>query len=470
MNTTTHLAVDFGGGSGRVIAGTLDAEGRLTIKEIHRFANGPVERFDHLYWDFRRLADEMLEGLRKAAAACTNVVSIAVDTWGVDFGFLDHLGALPELVYCYRDPAWDAMLPLADAAVGNERLYAVSGLQPLAINSIYHLMWMRQARHDFPAGYRLLFMPDLFNYLLTGVAANEYTIASTSGLLNAQTRSWEFPLLRELDLPHHTLCPIVMPGASLGPITADVAERTGLPETVQVIAAPSHDTASAVAAVGLDDDTAFLSSGTWSLLGIRLGEPITSEAARRSGYANEGGADGILFLQNITGLWILQQLADSWRAEGLDADYPTLIALAEAFEAAEAAEAVGGTPRAPKLIDVDDPAFARPTRMEQAIADHLTARSHAAPQSRGETVLIVLRSLAARYARGIEELTAVTGRRLRRLHIIGGGSRNALLNRLTAEATGLELTAGPAEATAIGNILTQVKATVNTHPTEIIQL
>lgn len=458
MNNSTYLAIDFGGGSGRVIAGSLSPAGVLTVSELHRFANGPEERDGHLCWPFYNLVFEMQEGLRKAARLCTDIRSIGVDTWGVDFSFIGASGALPVDVLSYRDPAWDAMVPLADSIVGNSLLYASNGLQPLAINSLYHLLWMaREGGWDFGDGKRLLFMPDLFNYVLTGVKANEYTIASTSGFLNARTRRWDIPLLRRLDLPTDVLCPIVMPGESLGAINDETVMLTGLPADVQVIAVGSHDTASAVAAIELDDETAFLSSGTWSLLGIRLSEPITSEAARRSGYANEGGTDGILFLQNITGLWILQQLVEGWRAEGLPTDYPTLIALAE--------EANHST-----LVDVDDPLFARPGNMMQALTHYCDTHGQRAPQTQGETVLTVLRSLAARYASGIDELTKVTGKRIKRLHIIGGGSRNKLLNRLTAEATGLEVSAGPAEATAIGNILTQIKADGRNTPTEIITL
>lgn len=453
--TTTYLAVDFGGGSGRVIAGSLSADGALTLREIHRFANGAVERDGHLYWDFGMLCSEMLAGLAKAAEECENIVSIGVDTWGVDFGFVNAEGQIEPDVYCYRDTAWESMVDVAANEAGASELYAQSGLQPLAINSMYRLMWMQREGKSF-AGKRLLFMPDLFNYALCGSVANEYTIASTSGLVHAHSRQWNTDLMRQLNLPTDIWSQIVMPGNELGTITQEVAQRTGLNGDVKVVTVGSHDTASAVNAISYSPGTAFLSSGTWSLLGIPLAQPVTTPEAQSSGYANEGGCNGILFLQNITGLWILQQLVEQWRKKGLTSSYPELIALAR--------EASIDT-----VVDVDNPAFARQGNMEQTIADYCRENGLIPPASQGEAVLLVLRSLAARYARGIEQLTRVTKKPVTRLHIIGGGSRNDLLNSLTAEATGLQVTSGPAEATAIGNILTQIKASSQSSPSRIIE-
>lgn len=440
---TTYLAIDFGGGSGRVIAGSPAADGRMQLTEIHRFVNGPVKRDGHLRWDFDMLCREMLEGLRKAAATCKGIKSIGIDTWGVDFGLIDADGHLCDMPLCYRDGSWTDAIATADAEIGNAELYRQSGLQPIAINSIYRLMWMQRAGFDFK-GLRMLFMPDLFNYRLTGVAANEYTIASTSGLLDAAERTWNHSLMRRLGLPTHLLQPIVMPGHSFGPILPEIAEATGLPPETEVIAVGSHDTASAVNAIAAtaDASTAFLSSGTWSLLGIRLPGPVTSAQAARSGYANEGGNSGILFLQNITGLWILQQLVAQWSAEGKPHDYPTLIDMARHSEC-------------PALIDVDDHVFSQPGDMAEAIRRYCLSRGAKAPLTQGELVRCVLESLADRYGRGVREMAKVVDRDIRRLHIIGGGSRNELLNELTARATGLEVTAGPAEATALGNIATQ---------------
>ncbi len=455
MEPTTFLAVDFGAGSGRVIAGMLTPQGQLTLKEIHRFPNGPEQRDGYMRWDLARLKGEMMTGLAKAAAECNNIASIGVDTWGVDFGFINADGSVAKDPLCYRETAWEPMLRKLETIESPDRLYSQCGLQPIAINSIYRLMWMAENGVDF-SGKRLLFMPDLFNYALTGVAVNEYTMASTSGLLMAKECNWNHPLMRRAGVPFHTLCPIVKPGHNLGSLTPEVSAMLGLPPSTCVIVVGAHDTASAASVVGNRNDTAFLSSGTWSLLGISLTEPVTTEAARLSGYANEGGNNGILFLQNITGMWILQQLMRQWKEEGKDYDFSTLTAMAE--------EAVIDT-----VFNVDCPEFAAQGNMDTIIKKHCAANRLTLPQTDGQTVRTLLQSLAARYARGLRDLEGVTGSRVKKLHIIGGGSRNALLNRLTAEATGLDIIAGPTEATAIGNILTQIKAMGFPQPKEIIE-
>lgn len=444
----TYIAIDFGGGSGRVIAGSLTEAGEVEINEVHRFANGPVKGTDGLlHWDFDMLRREMLEGLKKAAALYDNIVSIGIDTWGVDFGLIDADGCLTEAPLCYRDESWLPQIDRLAQLVGAEELYNRTGLQPIGINSVYRLMWMAAEGADIK-GKRLLFMPDLFNYVLTGVAVNEYTIASTSGLLDARTRQWDSELITRIGLPEGLFQRIVHPGESLGRILPEIAAATGLNPETEVIAVGSHDTASAVNAITTDEATAFLSSGTWSLLGVELPSPVTTPEAAASGYANEGGTEGILFLQNITGLWILQQLVEQWRAEEKPHDYPTLIALAEKA-------------KTETVVDVDDPVFSRPGDMEKTLRDYCATHGLKAPEGQGETVRCVLLSLAARYARGLKEMERVIGRKISHLHIIGGGSRNLLLNALTAEATGRQVSAGPVEATAIGNILTQSNHFIN---------
>lgn len=445
----TYLAADFGGGSGRVIAGSL-ADGRLTLTQVHRFNNRQVQLGRHLYWDFPMLFDEMLHGLRKAAEQYSDIVSIGIDTWGVDFGLIDPAGNLLGNPVCYRDPATEPMLERFASHTDMTAHYAIAGLQPLAINSMYRLMAMQEEDdRRLDIAEHLLFTPDLFSYYLTGNFSNEYTIASTSELLDARTRSWNFPLIEKLGLPARIFGPIIMPGQSRGNITPEIAASTGLPADVKVIAVGSHDTASAVHAIPgsyATDGTAFLSSGTWSLLGVELDAPLTSPEALAAGFSNEGGTNGrIHFLQNITGLWILQQLVAGWKQRGLESSFPALVNKAE--------EADCHT-----IIDVDDPAFARPGDMESTIREYCAAHGLKAPATQGETVLCVLRSLADRYRRGIEGLNSLLPSPVKRLHIIGGGSRNRLLNSLTAEATGLEVTAGPAEATAIGNIIMQAQA------------
>lgn len=453
MNPTksAHIAVDFGGGSGRVIAGCFSPDGELTLTEIHRFTNRPSRLGTHFYWDFPALYEEMIEGLRLAVAAGFEILSVGVDTWGVDFGLVCADGSLVSLPYCYRD---EATIPYPERFAATHDPadhYAEAGIQVMAINTLYRLMAINDANPELlRAARHLLFTPDLFCYYLTGVAVNEYTIASTSELLDARTRTWNRSLIRSLGLPQELFGEIVMPGTIRGYLTDAVMARIGADPTrrIPVVAVPSHDTASAVSAsqASSDPSTAFLSSGTWSLLGAVVAEPVLTEEARVAGFTNEGAAGGkIRFLQNITGLWILQRLEAEWRREGCHADYPTLIA--------EAEEAKIDT-----IIDVDDPAFSNPASMSEAIRQWCEARGHRAPASRGEMVRVVLASLAERYRKGIESLNRLLPSPVTKLNIFGGGSRNTLLNRLTAEATGLEITAGPVEATAIGNITSQHEA------------
>lgn len=445
----TYIAVDFGGGSGRVIAGSLSG-GTLTLTEVHRFTNRQVRLGRHLYWDFLMLYDEMMTGLRKAAKRYDDIYSIAIDTWGVDFGLIDRNGNLLGNPVCYRD---EATVPMPDRFFATEdrgNHYHEAGLQPMTINSLFRLMAMREENDPkLEAAEHLLFMPDLFSYYLTGVATNEYTIASTSELLLARERTWNRPLIHRLGLPEKIFCPIVMPGETRGTLKPEVARRLNLSEDVKVVAVGSHDTASAVHAIKGDygtDGTAFLSSGTWSLLGVELDEPITVAEAEAAGFSNEGGTNGkIHFLQNITGLWILQQLVAGWETKGMTRSYPELVAMAQASDC-------------DTVIDVDDELFQRPGDMEAAIDSYCKNHGLKAPASQGDTVRCVLLSLADRYRRGIEGLNRLLPTPVKRLHIIGGGSRNQLLNQLTAQSTGLEVSAGPAEATAIGNIIMQAQA------------
>lgn len=351
----TFLAADFGAGSGRVIAGSL-RHGKLEMKEIHRFANRRVQLGSHIYWDLPMLYDQMLEGLRKAASLYSDIVSIGIDTWGVDFGFVDGNGAPLGLPVCYRDPSTDAFPALLQGMIPPQQLYDESGLQPMAINSVYRLMAMQQEQDPkLTSAAHLLFMPDLLAYFLCGTAANEYTIASTSQLLDARSRQWNRELISRLNLPKELFCPIVNPGTTLGTILPHVARETGLSPEVKVVAVGGHDTACAVHAAAstphyTPGTTAFLSSGTWSLLGVELPQPVTTESARAAGFANEGGTCGrIHFLQNITGLWILQCLVEEWRRQGCESRYPQLVAMAE-------------NSACTTVIDVDHPDFTNPDR------------------------------------------------------------------------------------------------------------
>lgn len=448
----TYLAIDFGGGSGRVIAGTITdekGEKKLTMQLVHRFQNRQVRLGYHVYWDFPALFEDMKTGLKKAAQLGLKVSGIAIDTWGVDFGFIDRDGNLVGNPVCYRDARTNGMAERFFADVDRTAHYAVNGTQVMEINTLFQLLSLKLA--DSPQlqiADKMLFTPDLFSYFLTGEANTEYTIASTSEMLDARKRDWDWQLIDSLGLPRHLFCPIVMPGTVRGRLRKDIAEETGLGE-VDVIAVGSHDTASAVAAVPATDDeqpVAFISSGTWSLLGVEINEPILTEEARRAEFTNEGGIGGkITFLQNITGLWFIQRLMAEWKEEGDEQQYDILLPAAE--------KAVIDT-----VIPVDDAAFQNPPSMQQAIIDYCNAHNLTAPTSKAETTRIVLQSLAAKYAEATSALNAMLPSPIKKLHIIGGGSQNKLLNRLTEEALGVPVEAGPVEATGIGNILTQALA------------
>lgn len=430
-----HLACDFGGGSGRVMAGWLE-DGKIRLEEIHRFQNRQVRLGDTLYWDFPALFQDMKDGLRKAATRYGDrIVSIGIDTWGVDFGLIDRQGHLLGLPVCYRDARTKGLPERYFATRDRHEHYAHNGTQVMEINTLFQLLALQAS--SLPSEAKLLFMPDLFSYYLTGVANNEYTIASTSELLNARTRDWDWELIDDAGLPRSLFGPIVMPGTVRSPILPHIAEETGLAPTVKVVAVASHDTASAVMSIpGFDEPAAWISSGTWSLLGVTVDEPILTPEACDAGFTNEGGADGkITFLSNITGLWILQQLAKEWHTD----DWAAMTT---------EARKVQDFP----LIDVDDSAFTAPESMQKAI---FTAVGR--ELTRGETVRCVLESLAKRYATAIRNLNTMLEEPVRRLHIIGGGSQNTLLNELTAQATGLKVTTGDVEATAAGNILCQSK-------------
>lgn len=432
-----HLACDFGGGSGRVMAGWLE-NGKVRLAEVYRFANRQVKLGNTLYWDFPALFQDMKDGLRKAAEQYgSRIVSVGIDTWGVDFGIIDRNGHLLGLPVCYRDARTKGLPERYFSTRDRHAHYAHNGTQVMEINTLFQLLAMKEEA-SLPSEATLLFMPDLFSYFLTGIANNEYTIASTSQLLNARTRQWDWELIDDAGLPKSLFQEIVMPGTERGTIRPDIAEETGLAPTVKVIAVASHDTASAIMSIPeFDEPTAYLSSGTWSLLGVSLQEPVLTPQACDAGFTNEGSANGsITFLSNITGLWILQRLAQEWQTN----DWAWMTAEARKMETVP-------------LIDVDDSAFTAPESMQQAINETVGKKL-----TQGETVRCVLESLAQSYAIAIRNLNTLLSEPVRRLHIIGGGSQNTLLNELTSKATGLMVTTGEVEATAIGNVLCQAKS------------
>lgn len=445
-----YIAVDYGGGSGRVIAGSF-SHGQLELETISRFGNRQVRMGGHTYWDFLSLFQDMKEGLRMAVRKGYRIKSIGIDTWGVDFGLIDSRGNLLGNPICYRDQFTNGLpeeLFGGDKAVAH---YAEAGIQIMPINTIYQLYGLKKEGDvRLEVADKLLFTPDLFSFFLTGVANNEYSIASTSELLDARSRTWNRKLIDELGLPQHLFGEIVMPGSRRGTLRPEIAAEIGLDYPVEVIAVGSHDTASAIKALPPVSRRgacrAFLSSGTWSLLGIELDEPILTEEARLADFTNEGGVGGkICFMQNITGLWILQRLRAQWEEEGRETDYGVLIAEAEKSHIES-------------VINVDAPEFQNPDGMEETIAEHCRRTGQQVPATQGEYMMCIARGLADRYRRGIEGLNRLIGRPVEELCIIGGGNQNRLLNRLTEEAIGIPVVSGPVEATAIGNIMVQAEA------------
>lgn len=449
MNKRAFIAADFGGGSGRVIAGVVEGD-KLHLDEIHRFANNLVEMGGHVFWDFPALFREMIVGLRKAVEQGYKIESVGVDTWGVDFGFIDRHGNLLMNPVSYRCPSVEGCSErFFSESYDRATHYSRVGVQIMDINSVYRLSEMKEWAPDvLAAADKLLFMPDLFSYFLTGEANVEETIASTSELLEPHSRKWNRTLIAQAGLPERLFGEIVEPGSVRGYLREDVRKQIGVDYQIPVVAVGSHDTASAVFASGADfakDGAAFLSSGTWSLLGVVNSEPIISEEARLAGFTNEGGVDrSTKFLQNITGLWIVQRLVKEWEQKGENVEIGALVKEGEDSD-------YTGT------VDVDSAMFHNPKSMEGAIRDYLKEHGEAEPASRGDVMRCVMLSLADRYARGLKHFNSLLPKPVKRLHIIGGGSKNKFLNRLTAEATGLEVTAGPAEATAIGNILLQAR-------------
>lgn len=443
-----YLAFDFGAASGRAILGLISGD-RLELEEIHRFPNQPVKIFGHIYWNILTLFEELKKGLALVAQKVhRDLAGIGVDTWGVDFGLVGKDGILLGNPVAYRDTRTDGMMEKAFDRMTKKEIYASTGIQFIQLNTLYQLLSMVRSNSPLlDITQNLLFMPDLFNYLMTGEKCSEYTIASTSQLLNARTKKWEQNLFSKLNLPYSIMVPIVVPGTVLGLLSKDLSDETGLPR-VDVIAPACHDTASAVAVVpAQSDDWAFLSSGTWSLIGIEVEEPIINEESLKNNFTNEGGADHkIRFLRNTMGLWLLQQVRKTWEQHGEPLSYDDLVH--------------GADEAAPFkcIIDPDDSLFLNPPDMQAAIVEYCEKNQQPIPENRGEVVRCILESLALKYRFIIEKINAMRNRPVETLHIVGGGSQNEMLNQFSANATGLPVIAGPIEATATGNILIQAMA------------
>jgi len=438
------LAFDLGAESGRGIVGLFDGQ-RLRLEVIHRFANGAVRTLDSLHWDVLRLYSEMLTTLRKCAAEQGGIDGLGVDTWGVDFALLGRGGTLLGNPRHYRDPHTETVMETAFARVPRLEIFKQTGIQFMRFNTLYQLLALQRDRSPLlDMAEHLLFMPDLFHFFFTGVKVNELTDASTSQMFDLTSRSWAHGLLQQFGLPTHILGTLVPPGQVLGPLRSAVAAETGV-APVPVIAPAAHDTAAAVAAVPAQGDSwAYISSGTWSLMGVELPAPLINDRVLDINFTNEGGVDGTTrFLKNIMGLWLVQECRRAWERAGKAYGYDELMRLAEA-----------ATPFV-SLVNPDDAAFILPPDMPTALADFCRRTGQPASAEPGAVVRCALESLALRYRWVLERLEELHGRRFDVIHVLGGGCQNTLLCQLTADACNRTVLAGPVEATAIGNLLTQ---------------
>jgi rhamnulokinase len=437
-------AVDLGATSGRVMLGYV-GHNELRLTPVARFPNGPVALGDELHWNVSGLFEHVLTGLASAVKQEPDLASVAVDSWAVDYGLLKN-GELQGEPFHYRDERVAAGIDDVHKRITSEALYAATGLQRLPFNSVYQLAADRLAgRLESIDGF--LLVPDLITYWLTGQQHAERTNASTTALLNVGTGEWDWQLIEQLALPRSIFPTLIDAGSAVGGLLPAVAARVGLP-SLEVSTVGSHDTASAVVAVpAVDEDFAYISSGTWSLVGVELPSPVTTEASRQANFTNEGGVDGrVRYLRNVMGLWMLSETIRGWEEAGETIVLADLLAEAAAYAGPVA------------LFDPDDPRFLPPGDMPARIGAWLTERGLAVPSSRAALVRSMLESLAEAYATTIRQAVELTGKTVKVVHLLGGGSQNELLCQLTANRSGLPVMAGPAEATAIGNVLIQARA------------
>lgn len=446
--TRNLLAFDLGAESGRAILGKFDGQ-RLALEEIHRFANGPVQVFDSLYWDVLRLFGEMKHGLGLCVRQHgPRLDGIGVDTWGVDFGLLGRGGILLENPHHYRDPRTDGMLEAAFARVPRAEIFAHTGAQFMKLNTLYQLLALQAAASPVLASAEtFLMMADLFNYFFTGRRVCEFSNATTTQFYNPVAGRWATELLERFGLPTAILPEIVEPGTVIGPLLPSIREQCGL-ESVQVLAPATHDTGSAVASIPTRTrDYLYISSGTWSLMGAEIPQPRTDEAVLRHNFTNEGGVGRTFrFLKNIMGLWLVQESRRAWERQG------------KTFSYAELAELAGRAPAFTAVVNPDDERFLPPGDMPARVREYCRATGQAEPADEGAVVRTVLESLALRYRDVVESVEQILGRRMECIHVVGGGIQNRLLCQFTATATQRPVIAGPLEATAIGNLMMQALA------------
>ena len=447
MSKHCFLAVDLGATSGRVILATL-GEDHIDLEVLHRFPNRLIEVGGKYYWNICALYEDILQGLTEAGKRQVPIHSIGIDTWGVDFAFVNEDGTLAGLPRAYRDPYTNGAPEAFFEQCPREEVYGRTGIQIMNFNSLFQLFAMnKEGSSALQHADKLLFMPDALAYLLTGSQVCEYTILSTSQFMNPRTKQVDKELLAVAGVKPELIPEVVMPGTKVGTLTPTLAKLTGLGE-IPVVAVAGHDTGSAVAAVPAEDEGfAYLSSGTWSLMGVELQKPEITENSFALNYTNEGGVDGTTrFLKNITGMWLLEQCRATWKKEGKDYSYPEIMQMMQT------------TQPSVDLLDPDAREFAAPTDMPTAIRLYCEARGLAVPQDDAAMIRLIFDSLAAKYAEVLNNLRAVAPFEIKTLHVIGGGAQNGLLNQMTADACGIPVVAGPTEATALGNVMVQARA------------
>jgi rhamnulokinase len=446
MAEVTVAAVDLGASGGRVMVGRV-GPGRLGLVEAHRFANIPVETLGTLHWDGLALFRGVIEGLRAVGRLASDLTSIGIDSWAVDYGLLDADGRLLGNPVHHRDRRTDGVMATVLDRVPAQELYETTGLQQLPINTLFQLVAAAPTA-QLESARTLLLIPDLLAYWLTGEIGAEATNASTTQLYDVRRRAWARDLIRRVGLPDRIFPALRGPGDPAGRLLTRVVEQAGLPDAVPVTAVGSHDTASAVVGVpAAGDRFAYVSCGTWSLVGLELDAPVLTDASRVANFTNEGGVDGrIRYLRNVMGLWLLQESLRTWEAAGAPVELESLLA------------AAARVPTHSALVDPDDPAFLPPGDMPTRIAQVCRSTGHTPPGTPAETTRCILDSLAVAYRRTVRQAQELAGREVEVVHVVGGGVRNALLCQLTADACGLPVLAGPAEATSLGNVLVQARA------------
>ena len=444
-----YLSLDLGADSGRVILGTL-ADGKISLEEIHRFSNKGIAINGSIRWDVIRIFDELKIGLKKAAERKLPITSISTDSWGVDYVLLKGREPMLTAPYQYRDSRTDESVERVREIVPDEQLFSASGISLLSINTLYQLFEDARTRPEIlDAAERFLNIGDYFNWLFSGVPAAEASLASTSQLYDPRSKTWTLEIADALKIPRKIFPKIVSSGTPLGKILPEIAQETGLSPETRVVASCSHDTGAAVAAMPAEPGAnwAFLSCGTWSLIGIESPTPFINGEIRAANYTNEVGfGDSVRLLKNIVGMWIQQETMRAWKSLGHDFSAQELDRMAEA------------EPARRSIIDPEDPRFLKPNDMPQKIADYCRETNQPVPENFGQTIRCILESLALTYRKHLDGISALTGKKIDTLHVVGGGSRSRLFMQMIADATGRKVVAGPVEGTSCGNVLIQAVA------------